>query len=153
MKKSFIVCIIVMLWSSCTLLFEEPTPSLDDPRIINKANQRIQQYVNGKKSSCFNRISAEAESYVDSIITVRINQFLTDTVYFPPKPPRPDLPDKLEVDTSLIPTPIFKDSLPVKLLIQKDTSQRLTDTLTIDTSVHKISLKSTPSFNSFWFTE
>lgn len=102
---------LIVTITSCNLLFERPVPSLDDPRIQRKAKQRLDTYISQKTSSCLSRINVEAEIHVDSMITSIIPKYLNDTMYFPPIPERPEVPPKLELDTSLVPVPIFKDSI------------------------------------------
>ena len=128
MKKGLIIIMLAGLATSCNLFFEEPPPSIDDPRIIAKATKRIKDYTDQKQVSCINRINRDAEIHVDSTITNLIDQYLTNGTYFPPKPQRPDLPKRLELDTSLKPIPIFKDSLPLRLKRKKDSTLTKIDT-------------------------
>jgi hypothetical protein len=110
-KKWLISFCLIATVTSCNLIFERPEPSLDDPRIQRKAQQRLNTYISQKVSTCRNRINADAENHVDSTITKIISKYLNDTMYFPPIPERPELPPRLALDTSLVPVPIFKDSL------------------------------------------
>ena len=131
MTRVFGYIAIMFLFAGCNLFFEEPPPSIEDPRIVNTANERLQRYIDQKQESCYNRINLDAEIHIDSTITNLIDRYLMEGVKFPPKPTRPGLPSKLEIDTSFLPTPIFKDSLKFSPRERRDTAIQMPDTLSI----------------------
>ena len=109
--RTIFISFILVVTSSCGLLFSEKKPTTEDPRIISAAEERINNYVQGKKSSCRNRVLVDAETYVDTTLAKKIDELLLETNDFPTRPERPDVPDKLSIDGDFKPTPIFQDTI------------------------------------------
>ncbi len=141
MKSKWIyIWLPVVLLSSCNLLFEDPPPDINDPRIINEAQSRLEEYRKTKIKTCYKNTIMDAEVHVDSLLPKIINRMMSDTTYFPEKPERPQPAQKLELDSNFRPKPIFdqeskdtvrqeKQVLPFPV-IPKDTIKK-TDTLSI----------------------
>lgn len=110
--RTLLISSILVVTSSCGLLFSEKKASTEDPRIISAAEARINNYVRGKLSSCRNRVLVDAETYVDTTLAKKIDELLLlETDGFPARPERPDVPDKLSIDGDFKPTPIFQDTI------------------------------------------
>ena len=129
MKQCVVISFVLILLSSCNILWDKPPPTVQDQVIIEKAEERINTYIRQKRETCYNNIITEAEIHVDTTITRLIDQYIKDTTYFPPRPDRPIRPDALELDSNFRPEPIFKDSLRTRIRLRRDTSALIPDTL------------------------
>jgi hypothetical protein len=80
-------------------------------------NKRIKKYRTEQLEICKKNIIKEAEIYVDSIISLQMNEAFIDTIKSPPKPPRPLRPyDTLRLDSTDL-SPLIKtkpDSIKIK---------------------------------------
>lgn len=129
MKKCWFCLFFICSGLSCEWLREDPPLTVDDPIVIAAAQARLQQYIDIKITDCREDMLEQAEMKVDSIITELIEDYMMDTIYFPYKPERPAFPEKLKLDSSLIPKPII-DSLPsrIKTKSQPDSIKIMADT-------------------------
>ena len=128
MKRMLLFLCLIL--SSCSWLQEDEPLTVDDPIVIAAAQERLQKYVNIKIENCREEMLEQAEIKVDSMITELIEKYMNDTIYFPPKPIKPDFPKKLNPDTSLTPKPIL-DFVPAQLnpVPNPDSQKSMTDTL------------------------
>ena len=131
MKNLQLICILLIVCSSCNILWDKPPPTVEDQIIIDRARERINKYIQGKRETCFNNIIEEAEIHVDTTITKLIDQYIKDTTYFPPRPDRPLRPDALELDSNFKPEPIFKDSLRTRIKMKRESQNSEKDTFLI----------------------
>lgn len=130
------ILFLIILLSSCNLLFEDPPPDINDPRVTTEAQYRLDEYRKTKIKTCYKNTIMDAEAHVDSLLPKIISRMLSDTTYFPDKPERPQPSEKLELDSSFRPVPIFdknstdssnalKDTISKLPFIQKDTLLQL----------------------------
>jgi hypothetical protein len=81
--------------------------TISRPGISNAVKKRKAQYFNEVLSNCRRDILIKADAYVDSVISAEINFQLSDSVYFPDRPARPEWLGPIIVSDTIRAKPVF----------------------------------------------
>ena len=125
--------LLLGLSTSCNLILEDPPPDINDPRVIREAQRRLNNYRQTKKKGCIEDIIVDAEIHVDTTLAKIIDRYISDTLYFPNKPQRPEATTKIPVDSTFRAVPIFTQAELDSLRQLKKKRPPLPDTTSIST--------------------
>ena len=88
MRYFFKVIAVLFIFSSCSESNSDLT--IQNPRISEELQQRHRAYQKKRYLECRAETIEKATLYVDSLISARISYQLSDSIFFPPKPEKPD---------------------------------------------------------------
>ncbi len=103
----FVVFTLLFLFSACDLLIEEKPPSIDDPRVIQAAIKRGEDFKIRRLQMCKSGFINDAEIHVDTTLAQLIDRYLADDYAFPERPARPLRPGQVVLDSGFVAAPIF----------------------------------------------
>lgn len=88
-RRIFTYCLIGVF---CLLGCSPEEDEIDDQLIAQQMETNITEYMKLVRFSCTESLLFDAERYVDSLMIEQIRYSITDTLYFPGRPIKPDFP-------------------------------------------------------------
>jgi hypothetical protein len=117
-KRTYKIVIGVLCILSMTIMFsfsqsektETETPIINSipPLVQQNLKVKLDKFKKTILDKCKREAIEEAEIFVDSLVSVELKLQSGDTISFPAKPVRPELPEKIILNDSTLIDPIFE---------------------------------------------
>lgn len=105
MKNGLYTAIFLLFLSSCV---QEAGPN--DVMVLQRLEEKRQDYLQDVLLRCKAEAELKAALYVDSLLSEQIQISLNDTIFFPPRPDKPESRGPVILPDFIKPEPIFRDT-------------------------------------------
>lgn len=103
----FSISILVAFSSTDTTNIDNQQENTGPSLVQQKLKEKLDKFKNTILEKCRKEAIADAEIFVDSLVSEELNLLAGDTIAFPRKPTRPGLPQKIILNDSIKIDPIF----------------------------------------------